>query len=350
MKEDQLMSNKYFSKALLYDERNNTYFMISLCGIFYLFNFFAFFASYYNTGYYTFSTIFSINGAFPIIFLLVGLFESYSHKSDKYSLMLTQPYKRDTIIITKFISYFIGIAVPLLAYGLLSSIIVFIFNGSFSVEGKYTLGTLWRNLFLLILICSLISAFVQFLQTLFGKSFMAFLLPFLLIFVAIPLIFTALIPLTSGKIPFLKTFLIYLTDNFLPNTFQSFMVYIMNPNDLLINKVVIVFAILLLTLAFLAASILLNRRIKFESISDLFMFGCVRTIFKIVCAILAACITVLLVLVITALIAVKLELGHFSSFINQDIILLFVDCILVAISILYYRLFNKIEKRRDLSC
>lgn len=344
------MTNKYFSKALLYDERNNSFLMMILSSLIYVSNLLSFFINYFNSGLLDFRQLLSVSYGPFIFFTIIVLIESYNHKSDKYNLMLSEPYKRDTIIITKFISYLIGIIIPILIYGILCSIIVFCINGSFSLSTHTTLWTLWRDIFYITLICSLVSAMIQFFQTIFGKPFMAFLMPIVFFFIMIPLTFQLIVLLTSDKIPYLKHFLLYLKDDLIPNILDFFVQYTINTNNLFSNFILPSLIMLILTLVFLIAAVLLNRKIQFENISEMFMFRWVHTIFNTLLSILFSCITVAIVSVLASLLLHEAGINPKLEFSNPDVVLLFVDFILVILSVFYYKLFAKIQRKRALSC
>lgn len=302
------MNNKYFSMALLYDERKNIMYSATAYMITFLTNIFAYFSSIPVGTSSKGSPVIDLSSTNISIlfrmqyFLLFGIcittvFYSYINKEKKYAFMLTQPYGRDSIIITRTFAFMLSYTVPLIIYGIISSIILI--NNSIPYSTGYTLIHLLLKLISTFSILTFCVLLLQLMQMFFGKNITAFIFP-PIILSACSLEIALLDSFTSKIIPFLHDafgftymFLQDMDPFWVNNTeFHTAHYYIYNylrESYLPVSIFLIASSILILYWC-----VLLNRRLQIENISELFMFKFSEVIFNTVFSILITMISTLM--------------------------------------------------------
>ena len=119
--------NKYFSKALFYDDMSKSsvpnFCMVFIAMIIPILNLFSN-RTLENilSKYHTLEEGIEVIILFMCIASIASIYESYNNKDRKYEFMLSQPYSRDAIVITKFISTAIAAIIPIIIYGVMSTI------------------------------------------------------------------------------------------------------------------------------------------------------------------------------------------------------------------------------------
>lgn len=218
---------------------------------------------------------------------IISVLISYFEKDKKYYFMLTQPFSRDSIIVTKTAGFLISFLVPTILYGI-TSYIVLIANQNYF--GSYY-GVFSQHLLLTLLgltaVITFITMFDQLMQMLFGKAIAGVIFPIVLYFM---LFFSLNIggSFISKRLGFLKNVVGYVnsllfnhgTSFVNSGEFQSASIYalkyIENP------KIYISLALIALAAAIFYLSLQLNRRINAENTSSLFLFAFSETIFKVI--------------------------------------------------------------------
>lgn len=318
------MDNKYISKALLYDERKIIVGSMLAYSFLYLINILIFLNSLpiLRNRADTFSSINSLDehlkfldpyltlANIPYIPLaaicLIAIYQSYDHKDVRYSFMLTQPYSRDSIVISKSAASIIGYTVPMAVYGLLSILLLSLNKDIYGVHLAPMINMILTNLFFAFVMLTLMVSVLQLSQMLFGKNNAAFFMPPALIFIfAISL--GAMTLLSSKYIPYLRNILDALGSCFFgsyviigskeyPSLASIIIDYLNNPT--LIPSI----AILALAGLITYLCIILNRRVKAENTSGLFMFKFTEVLYKIILSLFFVVMATLLILLIVLLI------------------------------------------------
>ena len=352
------MNRKYFSKALLYDERKNIiismlaqafmFFMVILMFIADIHNFRIDNSTVRNT------TVLASQIPYELIFFIciIMTLYSYKNKESKYSFLFTQPYSRDSILITRIVAHMVTYTVPIIIYGIVSSILIIANKSLFHASASHLIYTLVSRLLSLFVMLTLIVVAIHLLEMLFGKSTAAWLLPFPIAILA-AMEARGIYEVTSTKIPFLKDAMhnIYdfCHDNFgFPSGDYLFKDFWAITSLIIILIIALVFYI----------SIILHRKIQFENISGTFMFGFVEKIFRfIISMLIVACITVA-ICIFGAILWYVIH-GLSTSSINsinlnlsnnmEQIVLLFLDIIWAAMTIGIYILIGKIKEKRRLA-
>jgi len=289
--------NKYFSKAIFYSEKKNRInsmlaYMVcyAIALIHFLGNFYAMKKNSLFSGFDRYLTpSYSIDNTFLYFFFLgiciTSVMYSYIEKDKKYYFMLTQPYTRDSMIITKTVSYAVSYIVPTIIYGLVSFVILIINKNYIGSYFNQISIDLFLKLFAILAILTFISAIIQLMQMLFGKMIAGVIFPFIYYF----MIFFCLNIMSNfiskkigslrNGVDYLNTFL-FSTGKITVNTehFKSLPYLIlryMEKSYFLISLVLI-----LASLIILLTIIKLNRKVKAENTSDIFLFKFSEIIFK----------------------------------------------------------------------
>jgi hypothetical protein len=298
------MKNKYFSPALFYDEVRSIIFGATLCNILFLalasYSFLVFPMNILNNSTESISVKMPVG--FLYIVIIAVLFTSYNNKDIKYSFMLTQPYSRDAIIITKTVGFMLTYTIPLIIYGIMASSIL--------IQNKLGLGSnygvafnlLFTKLFATFVTLTFIVMLMQLMQMLFGKNALAAVIPFgigVIGFITMGIIYI----FASDKLPFIRNIIDFILKTLVGYGYE-------NENGLFILlgkymkngdvKISIILAILSILLLFIC--ILLNRRIKTENTSNPYMFKIVEIVTNIIASISIVTLVSLLVVVAVELI------------------------------------------------
>ncbi len=312
--------SKYFSKALCYDEIRKcagTFGLVSVILIIKLIDFIKNQSRGIDSARefeeaVVFATFFMVCG------IIANLYESYNHKDCKYGFMLTQPYKRDAIVITKFLTTILSVIIPLLIYGIIVSIIYIITPevGSFK--------DLWVNILLSISIGSLVAAIIQLFNKLIGNSGFAILMPIILCAI-LPMLIVSIIVLTPISL------------------YAENIAMILDPVVISIGEAlrsnVILFPIILIGISgvTLYLSILLNRRIDYEKTSDLFLFKFVDTFFGyLVSLFITIGLVALSIWIIMEMFAIGISRPNLFVLIAIDIVIIILT-IVIKKSIYYFK-------------
>lgn len=289
--------NRYFSKALFYTEKKNlinsmlAYSLIYVYGIVYLIG-----ALNESQKYKTLppnpTDIFGSSIFLFIAICLTSVIYSYSEKHKKYNFMLTQTYSRDSIVITKTISFVLCYLIPTIIYGILAFIILAINKNHFIGDpwGNYyneVVSKLLLGILCIIAVMSFLTLVLEFFQMCFGNCIAG---------VILPVIMAAILSLSSSII-----------GQFISNKLGALRSYWHNFNNLQFNSVTasngsisykslqqliteylhyfnISVSLILIAISVLLfyACILLNRKIKVESTANLFLYNFTEISFKAV--------------------------------------------------------------------
>lgn len=362
------MNNKYFSKALFFDERRTIIFPAGSIFILLFTNIIKFIEMYpvllknTDSDLRATSIFLSIPYVPILIICLLSVFYSYNNKESKYSFMLTQPFGRDAIIVTKTAAFITSYTLPIFLYGVSSSIIITSNNFLFGQNSKILLQSLFASLLTLFTILTFTIMIVQLMQMLFGKNPVAFTFPAVLTLSLVTDI-GIIYPFISTKIPFLKNIIGRILDFILGNNglTQSKGSHrdIFGLIDNFFNKspLAACFVFVLISFSILLICILLNRKIKSENISGLFMFKPMENIFKIIISMLISVLLSLLIFLIIYFIASKVTGALSNSEIIEklnlnltdnmaNILLIFIDILWVALTVFAYKMLGKAMNKR----
>lgn len=290
--------NKYFSKAVFYSERKNIIYSMLAYSLLYISVIYALLRNLsghqLHSSYIPPSPVQFIP-TFIQVFAIISLlhvFASYSEKNKKYNFMLTQPYNKDAILITKSAGFVLSYSMPTIAYGMITSVIVILNKAHYAdtFTGD-TYKTALYGIFLAVLciigVLSFLVMLLQFLQMCFGNSAAAFVLPpimLMILFLAINLA----AQFTSSKLGPIREWFKFAANPLFyyhamsNGTFKYSSLsqigaqYISNLNGL----VSIIFLLIALVLFYI--SIVLNKKAKAENTSNIFMFSFSEAAFKIV--------------------------------------------------------------------
>jgi hypothetical protein len=356
------MKNKYFSPALFYDEVRSIIFGATLCNILFLalasYSFLVFPMNILN------NSTESISVKMPVGFLYIVtiavLFTSYNNKDTKYSFMLTQPYSKDAIIITKTVGFILTYTIPLIIYGIMASSIL--------VQNKLGLGSnygvafnvLFLKLFATFVTLTFIVMLMQLMQMLFGKNALAAVIPFgigIMIFINMGITYN----FASDKLPFIKTSIDFILDKLVGYGYK-------NQNGLFILlgkymkngdvKISIILAVLSVLLLFIC--IMLNRRIKTENTSNAYMFKIVEIVTNIIASISIVTVASLLLVIAIQLIherlvgttvtrAISLRYGAETRENIVEVVKLVFNIAWIPLSFYMYKLLVYISKKRTVA-
>lgn len=329
--------NKYLSKALLYDKRVD---ILSITGCsfgIYAINFIAFFSSFFNKGHYNYSALMNLGIFLPSIFVISLAVSLYSNKDVKYSHLLTEPYKRDTLAITNLLIPILSSTFSLMLYGI---IVTFIF--ALKGNSLNTVGILWGRIIFIITFLLLINSLFQFFQMLFGNYIAGTLIPFFFAIV-VPISTLFFGNIISDKIPFMKIsvhsiinlfgkiFIKLLESIGFVNEISNTGSFIYSSSSLTkIDSIMpISFSIVSGILIFL--TIRFNRNLKVENTSKIFMFKLLEKIFLIISSLLVLTFVILVITIILP-----------SLDLNNQNVLLIIDLCLIPLAIVIYKIICKI--------
>jgi len=313
--------DKYFSKGLFYDEIRKCIGIFAPLSVILIIKMIELFTS--NSELFGDFFGFNHNIYFATCFMLsaitVNLYESYNPKECKYGFMLTQPYKRDAIVITKFLTTILSAILPLIIYGVIASF--FYISNSYGV----LLKELWGNILLSISIGFLVAAITQISNKLIGNTMIASFMPIGLAIIA---------PITLVGI-FILTPLRFYRDNFTDIIIDS-VSKILNLNIVLISVILITISLVIVCL-----SILLNRRITYEKTSDLFLFKFAELFF--------AYLGSLFISIWMVMISIFLVMKIFKFTVNYDRHnfggLIILGIVIITLTILIKKLLYKFQRR-----
>ncbi len=347
------MNKKYFSLAILYDERKNIVvsmlaqsFMLLMPILMFIIGI----KDLRNNGGRDGSTV--LKHGIPyfmiIVICIVTVFYSYNNKESKYSFLFTQPISRDSIILSRIFAHIASYTVPIIIYGFISSILIYTNKSLFSRSASYLISNLIFRLLVLFIVLTMIVMVIHLLQMLFGKSIAAGVFSILIAMIG-SLEFLAIQQVVSSKIPFLKTIMKHIIDfsydilSYIMGGFQSTSFY---------SWYTVVFILSSLLIFYIC--VLLNRRIQAENISGLFMFSFVEKIVRFIFSMLiVAFFTVFLSLFIAFICYIFNGSATMFNFEDSDntaqIVLLILDIVWSTLTIIVYRLIGRIVNRRRLT-
>ncbi len=364
--------NKYFNKALFYTEKKNILASMSAYGIFYAIALLQFSGNFFAlkrisklsniTDYTTPAYTLNFMYFFFFAFCITTVVYSYMEKDKKYYFMLTQPYSRASIIVTKTISFIISIIVPAIIYGVISFLIL-AFNKTYlgSNFGKLSVD-LFLKLFSIIAILVLLSTLLQLFQMVFGKMIAGVIFP--VIYVCMVFLSLSLMKnFVSKKIGVIRTAIEYInTFLFSPGklhvgekSFSTLSFSTINYMDKCFFLTSII--LLLISTILVYATIKLNSKIKAENTSDIFMFRFSEVIFKVI---FSLTFTIIGSLIISGLLyylySAVLGMNYSTYLMNnygiqgkesiEHNLYLVLNILWIPIFTLIYRLFSKIMNRR----
>jgi hypothetical protein len=362
--------NKYFSKALFYVERRERLFALAanifLCGSCFM-NFSFTLAAYANNRieYYNdpFTIVQGLYGWF-IFFAIAAVIASYNQKDKKYYYLLTQPYSRDSIIITKTISYAVSYTIPVVVYGIACFILMTVNKSSLGDNYSFFCSQLFLVLFGLIAALTLITTIIQLMQILFGKTFSAILIP-VFMYNMLFLHFEIAKNFITNRLIFLRDFYSYAA-SFLRGhneiiigdiTYKSLTditsSYFYKPTPFY-SLIVILFSIVIVVI-----TVALNRRIKAENTAEVFMFSFSEKIFRVILSmVLTVFSTLFIAMIIYYLISLIIGTNVSTYFISkyglkekeliEHNIYLFINVLWIPMYMLVYKILGKpMNKRRD---
>jgi ABC-type transport system involved in multi-copper enzyme maturation permease subunit len=216
---------------------------------------------------------------------ITSVIYSYMEKDKKYSYMLTQPYSRDSIVITKAISFSVSYIVPTAIYGLISFIILLINKAYIGSYFTKVSTELFLKLFGIIAILTFISILIQLFQMMFGKMIAGIIFPFIYYFM---LFFSLNImgSFISKRLGELRTTIDHLnmflfsTGRITVNTSEFKTLFYLALRYLEKSYFLASLILLLVSICVMFLIINLNRKIKVENTSDIFLFKFSETIFK----------------------------------------------------------------------
>jgi hypothetical protein len=362
------MNSKYFSRALFYDERSNIAYSALAYSVIFLISILDFTSSLHTLQFimpnphYANIALTNFPSPLMLIFAITTVCSSYNRKDVKYSFMLTQPYSRDTIIITKTAACMAGFTVTTVLYGIISFALISYNRIVFGELYKPLMFLLFYRLFALFAMLTFAVMLVQLMQMLFGKSSAAFLIPLVLGFMfatSLGLIYE----FTSTKLPFMKN----LMKEVLDFLFKYKVVtegsvaykgvlgktaYYMETSDFSISVI-----LLLLSCAIFYICILLNRRIKAEATAGLFLFRFSETIFKVITSVFSVVFMTLLFLAAVMIIYQLITGNRISADLArnygidgkkniEDTVNLIINILWIPLMILAYRFLGFIFNKR----
>ena len=303
--------NKYISKSMLYNKKYNMcWTALALFGLLFI-NIFTCILSIYYHGYANYNQLLEIPFSFIFVLSITFAVDLYNKKDVAYYHLLTTPINRDSIIITNLLTPIIPSILSFLLYGVFSSLIFFLnqCNAELYI-------TLWSNLFFTFSIIFFTNAICQLFQLIINNYIAAVILPMMYSFIFIPYSLAIILALLINIF-------------FGPDSFK----FNINFNNIF-NQGVLVYSFIFIAIAILVIllAVYINRKIKIENFSKLFLFILVEIIFKIFTS---TFISIVLIFIGNALF--NLEFLNDTNRINS-LIVLFIITILSSIS---YILINK---------
>lgn len=345
------MDKKYFSKAVLYDEKKNIIMSMLAHGFLFFITILMFWSSisiYKSDDTKVHNTSVLINNipyGLMYIICIFTIFYSYNNKESKYNFFFTQPFSRDSIIITRILAHMISYTIPMVFYGIISSILILIHKDIYGDNIHSLIRELNSTLFTLFIVLTIMNLSIHLLEMLLGKSIAAGILP-IPICVLIAMEYFGITQVTSKKIPLLRG--LYKNIEHYFNRFYDITTNYIDVINYHFNFIQSILVILLIALVFYIC-VLLNRKIKIENISNTFMFKVVEKIFIfLISMLIVAIFSIMLICLICAVLYVIFQSKEFTTSDNAtQIMLLFMDIIMAVMSIAVYKLIIKItEKRR----
>lgn len=376
--------NKYFSKALFYMEKTNrnlsmsAYSVLYLWGILDMLNKLRIVKGDPAYGPPHSADFFSNNFQLFLYICIASIVYSYLEKDKKYYFMLTQGYSRDSIMITKTVSFITSYLIPTVVYGMASFIILILNKKYYFYYNQYigdvysrTMTELFMCILAIIAILTFVTVIVQFLEMSFGKISAVVILSLVLWFM-LYFGFNIMRGFLSKKLGILRDYLQLAIDilfgqgrgaltiesnsiEYIPLTEQTWM-YFQTFN------VLISVALILLSLIIFYINVKLNQKVKAENTSNVFMFKFSERIFKTVASFF---ITVVGSLALFALVyyAISFFLGsnYSTVLINkyglggkeniEQTIYLVLNILWIPLCVFIYKIVGKIlNKRGTLQC
>lgn len=368
--------NSYFNKAVFYTEkknRNSSMLAFSLIYFFELYNtIIQLYAAKNDKAFVppTPTYVFGNAGFLFICIALTSIVYSYLEKDKKYYFMLTQPYSRDSIIITKTVSFIASYTIPTIVYGIVSYIIVALNKKYYYFYNQYigdyysvVIPKLFLGVLCIIAVLTFLVALLQFFQMCFGKCIAGVVLPFIMLMI-LSLTSNIMSYFISRKLGPLRD----LWQDFTNLMFKSMVIVDGVPQykslaqltwDYLLNFNLYVSLVLLLISAVLFyLSVLLNRKIKAENTSNIFLFKFTEASFKAVFSLFTSIILSLMLGAILYYLISKILGQNFYTYLMfkygisgkeniEHSLYLVLDILWIPLTILVYKLFSKImDKRR----
>lgn len=370
--------NKFFSRAIFYTEKKNRAYSMAAFSWIYLYGIYDILVNLYTTrndkAFFPpnpTDIIYNFISAF-IIIVLLSVINSYMDKEKKYYFMLTGPYSRDSIIVTKTISTISSFLIPTIIYGLISFIIVllnkkyyYFYNQYVGNEFSRIIPQLFLGILFIISILTFVVMLLQLLQMCFGKSAAGIILPFILL-AALSVLSSMLSYFTSKKLGPIRDFWEFL-DNIVFNKGaalgavidgvpQSKSLYEMASEYLNSFNLWISLSLILVSIVILYVSVLLNRKLKAENTSNIFSFKFTEVIFKAVFSFFATVVISLIfgsiAFSIMSLIAGKPYTTHLISKYGlsgkeniEHTIYLILNILWIPLTVLVYKFFSKLMKK-----
>lgn len=318
--------SKYFSKALLYTDKKTLISSFIAYSVFLIFGLLAFILALYRSvslDDFKQINILNIEAVNPsyiainmyvvfIVICIVTIVNLYNDKDKKYYYMLTQPYTRDSIIITKTIGAAISYVIPIVVYGIVCIIIMTVNHNYYGIYYTQIASQLLVRLLTLIILLTFITVFIQLMQMLFGRCMNAVVLPPILYFMLF-LSSTIMGQFISKKIDFLRQ---------LNNSIAQ---YVFNLQELLylmlryIDKPYWLASIMfsLASAAIVYITILLNRKVAAENTFNMFMFKSSETVFKIVFTLFITLVSTLFISGVLYYICSSVKGINYSTYLMQ---------------------------------
>lgn len=338
------MNKKYFSKALCYADRAQYFSILIITSLFLVFSSLVCMMDGPKSMYHLLDiSLISI----PIILInSLIIFFSYTSKKSKQFYMTTQPYSRDAMIITKFISFSLSFIIPVVIYGVIVSLLYLTGTAGITDIIDSAVNSpmlfLWKNIFIISISFISVVSGLQFLQVIFGKCKYAFLVPFIFISFIIPITITLIILYLTGVSSALGNYLIDITKS-ITNHLMSYGDFILeNPGWALISD-------LLHIVIFTPLTIFLNRKVKSEKTGDIFIFKPIELICKILFAAFIGFCAISIIGAILLLICAKITSNSIDIDIPDTVTRIICIIILLSgtgLSVLSYKIINKIQARR----
>lgn len=316
--------DKYFSKALFYDETRKCVVASTLISAILMKEIIDFFTDKHEVvdklGRLSDGVIFA--SFLMVCGIIANLYESYNNKDCKYGFMLTQPYKRDAIVVTKFLTTILSVTLPLLIYGVIVS---FIYMSN--TEGKL-LKDLWGTILLTISMCFFIAAIIQLSNKLIGNTIVAIFMPMVLAIIT---------PLVLGIILLVTPLALY-RDNFAERIDP---IITSTGRTLNLYPILVPIIFILISLVVVCLSILLNRRIAYEKTSDLFLFKFVEIFFAYFASIFISTVMVgISIVLVVKIFEITLNDNMYNFF-----VLSILDIVIISLTIVIKKLLYKVKRR-----
>lgn len=359
------MKNKLISSSLLFDDSKNILFSAGASAIVILLFTFGSFShpnnyiiQINNSHSNQFKVIVDNMGIifFVIFMAVITLLTFYSNKETKYGYIMTQPISRDSMIITKTLGIIMSYAIPFIFYLIVSTILISLNTAAAQSIKLAAYKYVFTEVYIVFCITTFIVVLLQLMQMLFSNNISALAMPALIVScVAFEI---SMITITlSPKIEFVRTFLKFLYYKIFgnykaPGIVSLFLDYCNA------NKIVAGIIFLLISAVIFAITILINRKIKYESLSGIFTFKIIKNIFKGIISLLfvlliESIVSIILVLLFQKIIGLDMDLYlsklfEQNNFINEvcEYLVLIINITWIPLTMFVYKIITRIEKRR----